>query len=80
LHENPFVGDDVGANRARDKIPGVVEDQGNRLFFHGAAPVLIDEEVRKKEGTSDKVDVEVADKVSLSAGSRMPHFTCVVIG
>jgi hypothetical protein len=41
--ENPFVGDDVGANGARDKIPGVVGDQGNKLFFHGATSVHIDE-------------------------------------
>jgi hypothetical protein len=41
--ENPLVSDDVGANRARDKIPGVVDDQGSELFFHGAAPIQIDE-------------------------------------
>jgi hypothetical protein len=40
--ENPFVGDDVGANRVRDKIPGVVGDQGSKFFFHGAVPVRID--------------------------------------
>jgi hypothetical protein len=37
--KNPFVGDDVGANGARDKIPGVVGNQGSKLFFHGAVPV-----------------------------------------
>jgi hypothetical protein len=41
--ENQFVGDDVGANGARHKIPSVVGDQGSKLFFHGAAPVWIDE-------------------------------------
>jgi fumarylacetoacetate (FAA) hydrolase family protein len=35
--ENPFVGDDVRANEVRDKIPGVVGDQGSKLFFHSAA-------------------------------------------
>jgi hypothetical protein len=41
--ENLFVGDNVGANRARDKIRGVVGDQGSKLFFHGATLVQIDE-------------------------------------
>jgi hypothetical protein len=41
--ENPCVGDDVGANRTRDKIPDVVSNQGSKLFFHGAVPVWIDE-------------------------------------
>jgi hypothetical protein len=40
--ENPLVGDDIGANGARDKIPGVVGDQGSKLILHGAAPVRID--------------------------------------
>jgi hypothetical protein len=33
-----------------------------------------------KEGTGDKVDAEVADRVSLSTGSRKPRFARVVIG
>jgi hypothetical protein len=41
--ENLFADDDVGVNRARDKIPGVVGHQGSKLFFHGTAPVRIDE-------------------------------------
>jgi hypothetical protein len=41
--ENLFVGDDVGSNGARDKIPGVVGDQGSKFIFHGAMPVWIDE-------------------------------------
>jgi hypothetical protein len=41
--ENPLADDDVGANGVRDKIPGVVGDQGNKFFFHGAAPIWIDE-------------------------------------
>jgi hypothetical protein len=32
---NPLVDYDVGANGARDKIPGVVDDQGSKFFFHG---------------------------------------------
>jgi hypothetical protein len=43
LH-NPLAGDDVGANGARDKISGVVGDQGSKLFFHGTVPVQIDED------------------------------------
>jgi hypothetical protein len=41
--ENSFAGDNVGANGARDKILGVVGDQGSKPFFHGTAPVRIDE-------------------------------------
>jgi hypothetical protein len=41
--ENPFVDDGVGANGARDKISGVVGDQGNKFFFHDAVSVQIDE-------------------------------------
>jgi hypothetical protein len=39
--EIPLVGDDIGANRARDKILGVVGDQGSKLVFHGAPLVWI---------------------------------------
>jgi hypothetical protein len=67
--ENPLAGDDVGANWARDKIPCVVGDKGSKLFFHGVAPVWIDEGITDGEGTGDKVDTEVADRSSLSAGS-----------
>jgi hypothetical protein len=42
LH-NPLAGDDVGANGARDKISGVVGDQGSKLFFHGIAPIWFGE-------------------------------------
>jgi hypothetical protein len=41
--ENSLVGDDVGANGARDKIPSVVGDQGSKFFFHGTVPIWIDE-------------------------------------
>jgi hypothetical protein len=41
--EDPFVGDDIGTNKARDKIPDVVGDQGSKFFFHGAVLVRIDE-------------------------------------
>jgi hypothetical protein len=33
-----------------------------------------------KEGTSNKVDAEVIDRVSLSVGSQKPRFAHVVIG
>jgi hypothetical protein len=67
--KNPFIGEDVGANGARDKILGVVGDQGSKLFFHGAVPVQIDEGGVDGEGTDDTVDGEVADRVSLSTKS-----------
>jgi hypothetical protein len=74
MHENLFASDNVGANGARDKIPGVVDDQGSKFLFHGAMPVQID------EGTGNTFDAEVADKMSLSSSSRKPRFTHVVIG
>jgi hypothetical protein len=39
--KNPLAGDDVGANRTRDKISCVFGDQGSKLFFHDAMPVQI---------------------------------------
>jgi hypothetical protein len=39
--ENLFISDDVGANGAKDKITGVVADQGSKLFFHTVVPVQI---------------------------------------
>jgi hypothetical protein len=41
--ENPLAGNDVGANGTRDKIPGIVGDQGSKLFFHVVMPVQIGE-------------------------------------
>jgi hypothetical protein len=43
VHENPLASDDVGVNGARNKIPGVVGDQGSKFFFHGSTPIWIDE-------------------------------------
>jgi hypothetical protein len=48
--KNPFAGDEAGANGARDKIPIVVGDKGNKFIFHGAAPVQIDEGIVDGEG------------------------------
>jgi predicted DNA-binding protein with PD1-like motif len=41
--ENPFIGDDVGANGVRNMISGVVGDQGSKFFFHGITLARIDE-------------------------------------
>jgi hypothetical protein len=41
--QNPFAYDDVEANGARDKIPGVVGDQDIKFFFHGMMLVQINE-------------------------------------
>jgi hypothetical protein len=35
VHENPFLIDDFGANRMRDRIPSVVGNQNIIFFFHG---------------------------------------------
>jgi hypothetical protein len=48
LLEDPFVGDDVGANRTRDKISSVVGDQNIIFFLHGTAPR------RVSEGSADR--------------------------
>jgi hypothetical protein len=37
VFEDLFVGDDVGANRTRDKLPSIVDDQSIIFFFHGTA-------------------------------------------
>jgi hypothetical protein len=41
--EDPFVDDDVGANRMRDNIPSVIGDQSIIFFFHGTAPGWVGE-------------------------------------
>jgi hypothetical protein len=43
LLEDPFAGDDIGANGSKDKITGVVGDQRSKFFFHGTVLVQIDE-------------------------------------
>jgi hypothetical protein len=54
VHENPLAGDDIGANRMTDKIPGVAGDQGSKLFFHGTTLVRIIEGSADRGGTADK--------------------------
>jgi hypothetical protein len=41
--ENLFIGDDIEANRTRDKIPRFVGDQSIIFFLLGAAPGRVDE-------------------------------------
>jgi hypothetical protein len=41
--ENPFTGEDVRANGARDKIPSVVGYQGSKFFFYCMMPIRISE-------------------------------------
>jgi hypothetical protein len=79
--EDPFAGDDIRANRTRDKLPSIIGDQSIIFFFHGTTPG------RVGEGGADggrhqreRVDDEVADSESLSADIRTPRFACVVIG
>jgi hypothetical protein len=42
--KDPFVGDDVEANRTRDKIPIIVDDQSIIFFFYSTTPGLIGED------------------------------------
>jgi hypothetical protein len=48
--EDPFAGDDVGANRTRDKIPSVLGDQSIIFFHHGMAPRRVGEGGMDKGG------------------------------
>jgi hypothetical protein len=41
--EDLFIGDDVGANRTRDKIPSIVSDQSIIFFLHGMTPGRVGE-------------------------------------
>jgi hypothetical protein len=41
--EDPLAGDDVGANRTRDKIPSVVGDQSSIFILHGMTPGQVGE-------------------------------------
>jgi hypothetical protein len=80
IFENPFAGDDIGANGrgTRSQVLLAIKaanssSMARRQF--GSIRVAWME-----EGTSDKIDVQVADRVSLSAGSWKPHFPHMVIG
>jgi hypothetical protein len=74
--ENPFAGDDIGANGVRDKISGVVGDQGSKLFFHDTVLVRID------EGSADGGGHQRQGRRQggRQGGSRKPRFSRVVIG
>jgi hypothetical protein len=78
--EDPFVGDNDGANRTRDKIPSIIGDQNIIFFFHGTASGRSARAAWTDVGTRERDDDEVANMVSLSVGSWKPHFTRVVIG
>jgi hypothetical protein len=67
--EDQFTGDDVGANRTRDKIPSMARRQD------GSARAA-----QMEEGIGEIGGDEVANNVSLSASRRKPHFAYVVIG
>jgi hypothetical protein len=41
--EDSFVGDDIGANRMRVKIPSVLGDQSIIFFFYGTTPGRVGE-------------------------------------
>jgi hypothetical protein len=47
-----FVGDDVRANRTRDKIPSVIGDQSIIFFFHGTVPRRVSEGNTNRGGHS----------------------------
>jgi hypothetical protein len=41
--EDSFAGDDVGANRMRNKIPSVIGGQSIIFFFHGTTSGWVNE-------------------------------------
>jgi hypothetical protein len=41
--EDSFAGDNVGANRTRDKIPSIVGNQSIIFFLHGTTPGRVGE-------------------------------------
>jgi hypothetical protein len=43
LHEDPFAGDDVGALRLWNKVPGPITHQGSVFILHSRAPIGIGE-------------------------------------
>jgi hypothetical protein len=78
--ENLFADDDVGANGARDKIPVLLAIKAANSSSMTRRQFESTKATRMEDGTGDKVDAEVADRVSLSPGSRKPRFAWVVIG
>jgi hypothetical protein len=44
VHEDPFVGDDVGALRSWNKVPGPITHQGPVLILHCHTPIGIGED------------------------------------
>jgi hypothetical protein len=41
--EDPFTGDDIGANRMRDKISSIVDDRSIIFFLYGTTPGRVGE-------------------------------------
>jgi hypothetical protein len=39
VHEDPPTGDNVGALRSGNQLPGPITDQGSILFFHSRTPM-----------------------------------------
>jgi hypothetical protein len=66
--EDPFIGDDVGANSTRDKIPSI------RASYSSSMARCQDRSAWTEVGTRESGGDEVADSVSLSIGSRKPRF------
>jgi hypothetical protein len=41
MREDPLVGDNVGALRSGNQLPGPIADQGSVLFLHSRTPIGI---------------------------------------
>jgi hypothetical protein len=50
--EDPLAGDNVGALRSGNQLPGPIDDQGSVLFFHSREPMGIDK--RSMSGGGDR--------------------------
>jgi hypothetical protein len=50
--EDPLVGDNVGAQRSGNQLPGPIADQGSVFFLHSRTPMGIDK--RSTSGGGDR--------------------------
>jgi hypothetical protein len=50
VRKDPLAGDNVGALRSRNQLPGLIADQGSVLFFHSRTPMRIDKHSTSEGG------------------------------
>jgi hypothetical protein len=60
VRENPLAGDNVGAVRSGNQLPGSIADQGSVLFLYSRTPMGSVSAARAEEGIGDGVGEGVA--------------------